>query len=261
MEERKKEERNKKDLIVKIVLIIIIIVLLIHNCVMLNKTKKEDVKTPTGNVDIFEIQCNKKECTQIEPVGPTEPEDPEVVDPVTGNDENNTEKNNDGKVNNNNNNNNNSNNNNNNNNNNDDKNDGEVKVIDNQVEWESTNNLRIFSNPVYNFEQKIAPESSNVYQFVVKNNTKYKVKYEIKFIEENPYNINMRYKLKKNDKYVISEYVTYSELMQKNIEVEKNSNDTYYLEWKWISSENDTEVGNNLSSNYKLKIVIKAESI
>ena len=35
------------------------------------------------------------------------------------------------------------------------------------------------------------------------------------------------------------------------------SNDTYYLEWKWISSDNDTEIGKTGNVNYGLKIKIE----
>ena len=52
---------------------------------------------------------------------------------------------------------------------------------------------------MYELTDVIAPESSNTYQFVVKNGTEYNLKYKIDFIENNPYQINMKYKLKKND--------------------------------------------------------------
>ena len=63
------KEVNKKDLIIKIILIIIIIILLIHNCCLLktlndNKKNNNNKKSPTGNVDIFEIDCDKDSCTK-----------------------------------------------------------------------------------------------------------------------------------------------------------------------------------------------------
>ena len=72
--------------------------------------------------------------------------------------------------------------------------------------------VKIFTNSMYKLEDRIAPESSNTYQFVVKNSTNYNIKYQIRFIENNPYSINMKYKLKKNDTYLIEEYVSASEL-------------------------------------------------
>ena len=39
-----------------------------------------------------------------------------------------------------------------------------------------------------------------------------------------------------------------------------SDNDTYYLEWKWISSDNDTSIGKNPDSKYGLTIEVKAGS-
>ena len=87
------------------------------------------------------------------------------------------------------------------------------------------------------------------------------MKYQIEFIETNPYNINMKYKLKKNGTYIIDQYSSASELNLSNIEIEINNSDTYDLEWHWISSSNDTEIGKNKNSSYSLKIDVKAESV
>ena len=141
--------------------------------------------------------------------------------------------------------------------------DGHLDVYDNEhtpLTWNGTSDLKIFSKGVYQVDGVIAPESSNTYQFVIKNSTKYKIKYSIDFIETNPYHINMKYKLKKNDTYLIDHYVSASELKLSNLLQNVGSNDTYYLEWKWISSSNDTEIGANPSSYYGIKIEVKAES-
>ena len=86
------------------------------------------------------------------------------------------------------------------------------------------------------------------------------MKYSISFIEDNPYNINMKYKLKKNDTYIVDHYVSATELNIADIKLNVNTGDTYYLEWKWISSSNDTEIGANPDSKYGLKINVEAES-
>ena len=175
---------------------------------MMNGNKKEDGKTPTGNVDIFEIKCDQDKCTV----------------PVTGEGE-------------------------------------DVTILDKNIVWESENKLRIFENPVFHFDETIAPESTNVYQFVIKNTTEYDLKYNVNFMETNQFNINMKYKLKKNDEYVIDEYVSASELKLDEFSLNKGESDTFYLEWKWVSSSNDTEVGSNPSSSYQLSIEVYAESI
>ena len=140
---------------------------------------------------------------------------------------------------------------------------GNIEVFDdnhNAVTWNGSTDLKIFSNSMYEFEDKIAPECYNTYQFVVKNSTNYNIKYDINFIETNPYHINMKYKLKKNDAYIVDHYVSASELNISEVLLNSNNNDTFYLEWKWISSDNDTEIGKNPDANYGLKIEVKAES-
>jgi len=114
---------------------------------------------------------------------------------------------------------------------------------------------------MYQLNGIIAPESSSTYQFVVKNGTEYNLKYNVTFIEDNPYNVNMKYKLKRNDTYIIDEYVSASELTAENIILPISNNDTFYLEWKWVSSSNDTEIGKIDNANYGLKIEVKAESV
>ena len=142
-------------------------------------------------------------------------------------------------------------------------NDEKLSVFDDEhtpVTWDGANDLKIFEKTLYTVDGKIAPESSNTYQFVVRNNTKYNIKYDIDFIETNPYNINMKYKLKKNDTYLIDHYVSASELNINDMTLESSNNDTYYLEWKWVSSDNDTQIGTTANASYGLKIEIKAES-
>ena len=129
------------------------------------------------------------------------------------------------------------------------------------VTWNGSNDLKIFSRSVYTMKNKIAPESSNTYQFVVRNSTSCNLRYEINFIETNNYNINVQYKLKKNDTYIIDHYVKANELVVNNMLLNPDENDTYYLEWKWISSSNDTSIGENAEADYGLKIEIKAEGI
>lgn len=136
----------------------------------------------------------------------------------------------------------------------------ELFVSDEKIVWDNVTQLKIFSNSIYTIEGKIAPEDSNIYRYVVKNSTGYNLKYSISFIETNPYHINMKYKLKKNGTYLVDHYVSYDELNIEGQFLNAKKNDTYDLEWKWISSDNDTEVG-KVGANYSLKIEVKAESV
>ena len=129
------------------------------------------------------------------------------------------------------------------------------------VTWNGSTTLKIFTNSMYQFKDLIAPESSNTYQFIVKNATEYNLKYKISFEEFNKYNINMKFKLKKNDTYLIDHYVSASELNVDEMILNITENDTFYLEWKWISSSNDTSIGKTPDAYYGLTIKVEAESI
>ena len=134
---------------------------------------------------------------------------------------------------------------------------GEVIVKDSNVTWETNTEIDIFDSSLAS--EKIAPESSNTYRFSVNNNTEVNVKYNMTFTETNTANINMKYKLRKNNSYVVSEYSSISELNLSDQLLDAGKNDTFYLEWKWISSDNDTEIGANSPSSYSLKIEVEAE--
>lgn len=200
------------------ILIGILIIILISIILYLLLFKQEDTLKPSGNIDIFNIECNHDYDIDTN----------ENVESVFNE--------NDFKDN--------------------------FHIIDgNGVLWDSTNNLNIFSNPMYEMNEKIAPEATNFYQFIIRNNTVYNVDYNIEFSEDNNLNINMKYRLVKNDQYVVGneeKWVKYDELDLEKIHLTSKSSDTYYLEWKWFSSENDTLIGEIGNANYALKINIKA---
>lgn len=231
MKNKKKNKNNEKnimDIIIKIVLVVVIIILFMHNCSLMKERNVKPVSA--GNIHIIEIKCNStKTCEPVKP------------DDNKGNNKNN------GK----------------NNNNNDEQviEGDDLIVYDSDIEWDGVTEAKIFTNSMYELEDVIAPESSNTYQFVVKNSSEYTLKYNIDFLEQNPYNVNMKYKLKKNDTYVINDYVSASELVAQNFVLPINSYDTFYLEWKWFSSSNDTNIGQIGDATYDLKMEVKAESI
>ena len=140
--------------------------------------------------------------------------------------------------------------------------DGEFTISDKDVTWNDSTEIKIFEDSIYDFDSKIAPESSNTYQFIIKNSTKYNLKYKISFSETNPYNMNLKYKLKKNDTYVVSEYSYYNQLNLNEQLLNSKKNDTFYLEWKWVSENDnvDTAAGKAVA-NYKLHINVEAESV
>ena len=289
-------EKRKKELIIRIILIIIIILLLINNYKLIRTFKNKTSKIPTGNVDIFEIYCDEETCGKEEKQESTVSQKNEekittkTDKPVNVNSKKETNTNNTGVTTNNNettNNDNNTNNNisndntttgndttNNDTNNNTPGNDGNTGndssisnnegffVSNKSIRWDSTNELRIFNNPVYNMDPKIAPGDSNIYQFVVRNNTTYNVIYSIKFNEENDSNLNIKYRLRKGNTYIAGNdgYVDYNQLDQNGIILNSGEKDTYYLEWKWIGTDNDNDVA-GIQAAYSISIEIEAESI
>ena len=139
---------------------------------------------------------------------------------------------------------------------------GMLKVYDNDVDWSSKNELRIFSNPVYNFKNIVAPGSHNMYKYIVNNNEKFDVLYGLKFLEDNKDSINMKFKLKRNGEYIIGDDLNWESLNNKvinDLPLGINSYDVYLLEWKWMDGKDDTKAGFN-QSDYKLNIEIKAKS-
>ncbi len=133
-------------------------------------------------------------------------------------------------------------------------------VKDNYTIW-SNKRLRIFSNQAYEYFSKIAPGVSNSYDFVIKNNNDFPVLVDISMKEVNPYSINMEYKLRSENSFLAGssfKYVSVKKLSQKNIYLKAHSSKLYSLDWKWIDSDNDTEIGEAVNANYKLLVYVGA---
>lgn len=245
MSDKKNGNINKILLFVVFILIIIIILLLLRGC-----SKKNEGTNNKGNINVFELKCE------------TDCDCPKCID--DDNKDNNKDKGNNKKSDS-------SSNNNSNSKNNtqsaskemDDDSQEEltIKVFDKDKTWDENAELKLFEDSAYVVKGKIAPESTGTYQFVIKNTTTFGVDYKLEFTETNNYNINMKYKLKKNKEYIISDWVTYSALKQENIRLNSKSSDTYYLEWKWFEGSNDNSIGSNPASKYGLSIDINAVQV
>ena len=137
---------------------------------------------------------------------------------------------------------------------------GELVVFDDDFTWTASNKLRIFENPMYDMEEIIAPGSRNSYHFYVKNNKNCTVNYKINFAENNPHNVNMKYKLKRNGEDIINHWVSYDELVTKTYQLISQKQDEYTLEWQWAHSDSkDTIAGKTINAEYELKIVVYGE--
>lgn len=142
--------------------------------------------------------------------------------------------------------------------------DGYLTVFDKDITWGATNQLNIFEDSLYDNRNKIAPHSTNTYEFIIRNRTGVTLSYNIAFEEYNPNKINMKYRLIKDGIYVAGDsenWVTFSELTQTIKSIQTNINDVYYLEWMWFDNDNDTEIGEMNDAEYSIKINIKAVQV
>ena len=136
---------------------------------------------------------------------------------------------------------------------------GRVYVDDKNGNYIYQQNLDIFNNAVYQYTNKIAPGVSNTYHFVVHNSSKMNLKYYVEMYENSEYQVNLRYRLKRNNNYVVgndNNWVTADELKTAFQNINDSSSDSYSLDWKWFDHDDvvDTKAGKNMTSLYKLNI-------
>ena len=233
MEEEKK--RNIRFFIIVILLIVIILILLFFR----KFGKIENSLIPTGNVDVFDIdiKCNCSESENPEDCVTTD-EDGNIITIPTFNEVTNK------KV------------------------IGKVFVDDKNGNYVYQQNLRIFTNSAYEYTDKIAPGVSNTYNFVVHNSTNMKLRYYVEMYEESDYNINLKYRLRRNNSYVIGNdntWVTPNKLKTEFSKINASASDSYSLDWQWMYEDGkdneDTFAGENMTSNYKLNIRFYFEQI
>lgn len=144
-------------------------------------------------------------------------------------------------------------------------NDARIKFIEGSTEWNQLLELNIFKGSFRHVvDGKIAPGVQDTYAYSVECYGKNAMRYGITFSEQNPYNINMLYRLKYNGNYIIgneSTWVKASDLSKYGYVINPNTIDVFALEWKWADSENDTEIGRTDGANYKLIVNATAETI
>lgn len=136
---------------------------------------------------------------------------------------------------------------------------------ENEVIIYDQNNQKIDAAPLKIFEHKsyqvkndvIAPGTENTYQFIIRNNNEFAIIYDLEIDETNIYEINMKFRLKQNGEYILgsdNEWVTAEDLKQSEVILAHESYNVYTLDWKWFESKNDTKIGEDIESNYKLDI-------
>jgi len=142
---------------------------------------------------------------------------------------------------------------------------GRIYIDDAKGDYVDHKYLRIFSNAAFQFKERIAPGVGNVYHFVVHNSTNINLKYNMEMVEESEYKINMKYRLKRNNRYIIGDedtWVTASELKTKFLSLAIGNSDSYSLEWYWFDDDiYDTIAGEEMESLYKLKTKFYFEQV
>lgn len=138
------------------------------------------------------------------------------------------------------------------------------KVLQGQTEWSELKELDIFKNSYFEDKSIIAPGVKGNYSFTVENESDSNFIYNIVFTEENPYAINMVYKVKVNGQYVLgndNNWVKQGVLSRSNLLLNAQSNDLYTIEWKWEDNYNDTQIGETEGAYYKMYIKVDAEQV
>lgn len=137
-------------------------------------------------------------------------------------------------------------------------------TLNGDINWEDKKELDMFNNAYFNDRAIIAPGVEGSYTFTVENKSSSKFNYQINFIEENPYNVNMVYKLKKNGEYIVgneSQWKDENELNVFNLKLDSVQRDVYTVEWRWEDTSYDTSIGVLDDAYYKMYVDVQADQI
>lgn len=134
---------------------------------------------------------------------------------------------------------------------------GDIIALDDNGNFIYQNSLDIFNNN----SQKIAPGMFGIYYFKVYNLSNIDIKYHINYKDLNNYNIDLKYRLKRNGEYMIdNKWKNINELSTSLIYLKQGKSDNYSLEWKWFDNDDvDSYIGENMISKYLINISINLE--
>lgn len=138
----------------------------------------------------------------------------------------------------------------------------ETKIIDissKDKSWYKNENINLFQNLNKNGEKIIWPGESGTYSFIISNNSSQDIHYKFSMQDKNDKNINIKYRLKMNNTYIIGDennWVSIDKMKLDNIHELKDSKTIYALEWKWEDSDNDTQIAKEGLATYTVYIDI-----
>lgn len=141
--------------------------------------------------------------------------------------------------------------------------DGVIILWEGKEKWEQLEELNIFNGIFYekDYTNKIAPGFSGTYEFDLENTSAKPITYILGFEEENPDEVNMVYKVIREDRYVLGndiESVYIDGVKLEEITIPANTKRRYTLKWKWEDTSYDTQIGEKNNTQYKLKVKIQA---
>ena len=249
MNKEKKEQRETNRLLVVAVLLLLLIAGLL---LWLLLRPQELIKVPTGNVDIFDIKIGCRCGGDDENCDKDEDGDGVSDENTPG--ENGYKNYSKGTINGHT---------------SENKDDGIVYVDDNNGLYVFQKNLKIFENPAFAYTNKVAPGVSNSYDFKVHNETNNAIRYNIDFLEESEYTVNMQYRLRRGNNYVIgseNNWVSGKDLKMTTLkQLASDGVDGYTLDWKWPYEDGkdaqDTEAGEKMASEYVLSIKVNFKEV
>lgn len=139
-----------------------------------------------------------------------------------------------------------------------------IKLIQtsDEKEFKELNNLDIFKNFEYNESKLIYPGLSGTYNFNVENYSAKNIKYKLTFTCNNPQNVNMKYKLKRNGQYIAGDnntYVSIEEITKENLELNTMMGDVYFIDWKWIDNDIQDINSSNSITRGEYNLTIRGE--
>lgn len=120
---------------------------------------------------------------------------------------------------------------------------GDLLEVDPDKIWDSTNTINVFKNAKFGNRNLIAPGSYGAYHFQVQNKTSFPIVYNLSFLEDNSIHVNLMYRMRKNDEWIVKKWTKLPDIFFESYRVESSEVDDYVLEWKWFEAPNDTELG------------------
>lgn len=150
-----------------------------------------------------------------------------------------------------------------------DKNNNKIYISNDndEVLYVVTKNKKIFNNKYFN-NNIIAPGVSGIYEFEIINNGDSSLVYKINTTNINNSKINLKYRLKRDNEYVVgnnNDWVNISKINKDNILLNSKSKHLYKLEWKWPYEDGidniDTQIGKKNNLKYEIEILVLVEDI